>query len=185
MPTKNSKLFVDAPADLDFKVSSRAIAEGEPGNATACIFAKALREKHKDIVYAEVRPNAARVIFADGRHYYYMVPRELRLGLKALDAFGAAIVEPGTYSLLKPEGVRSIAFRRKAVAEHAARKAAGTATPYKPRARGNDRKVAKMEGVRSSVWGTMPTVRPFESRLPHAAQHASGNTTGEPGKQSF
>ena len=160
----NKSEFVDAPADLRFRVSRESIDGGVPGNATACIFAKAIAESVKGITYAEVRPNFARVVFEDGKHYVYQVPRELRLGLKALDAFGARIVEPGAYTLLKPVGVRRIDYRRKARAAHKRRVAEGAAKTYKPRTT-TERTVIRLSGVRSSIWGAVPEVRlTFDSR---------------------
>lgn len=158
--------FVDAPRDLRFRVSEGSIQEGVAGDATACIFAKAVAESVKGVVYAEVRPNFARVVFSDGKRYVYMVPREVRLGLKALDAAGARIVEPGVYTFLKPVGVRSIKHRREARARHQANVEAGVAKVYAPRKKETERSVVRLEGVRSSVWGSIPEVRieTFDSR---------------------
>lgn len=179
------KQYQDATKDLRFRVTRRAIDEGVAGDANRCIFACALGDR-KGVVYAEVRPNFTRIVFSDGRRLHYVTPRELRMALKAFDIADAAIVEPGTYTLLAPTGVRRIASRRKAVQAHEDRVAAGTAKSYKPRSAPPSNVAAVLTKVRSSVWGAQPktvvTIEPdpLAETFPYHAPWSSGDVAGPP-----
>lgn len=147
----------DATKPLDLKITKRDIEEGVAGDAQQCIIAKALC-RNPDISGAEVRPNFALVHFKDGRTVRYVTSAALQMALTALDAYGARIIPPGTYTLEVPTGVRSLAGRAKARGNYLARKAAGIARTNKPRTRKNTTGVTRIAGLRSSAWGSRSRV---------------------------